>query len=251
MVWCVVVGLEIEVRRYKDINLRDGVVVDGFPSVGLVSSISASYLIAALQLDQIAVLDSPHFPPISLIFDGKPKFPARIHASEKPKLAVFSAEFTPNPALDRALAKKILSWSKDHYCRMIVTIVGRPVEEAALTTSTQDVVAVGSTERARRLIEGAGLEQMKLGMITGIPGTLLNEGRWENFDVVALVVKAREHIADATAAVKALTALCKLVPDISLDITPLAQEAEKIEARLRVMRKEVATVQQPLAEIYR
>lgn len=244
--------MEIEIRRYKDINLRDGVVLDGFPSAGLVSSISASYLIAALNLDQIAVLDSPYFPPISLIFDGKPKFPARIHASEKPKLAVFSAEFTPNPVLDRALGKKILAWSKDHYCRMIVTIVGRPVEDAALTTGAHDVLAVGSTERARRLIDGAGLEQMRLGMVTGIPGTLLNEGRWENYDVIALVVKAREHIADATAAVKALSALCKLIPDITIDITPLAQEAEKIEARLRVMRKEVAAVQQPLvSDIYR
>ncbi len=107
--------VEIDIRKYKDINLRDGVVLDGFPSVGLVSSISASYLISSLQLDQIAVLDSEHFPPVSLVYEGKPKFPARIHASENHKMAVFSAEFTPNPSLDRAIGRKILSWAKDHY----------------------------------------------------------------------------------------------------------------------------------------
>ncbi len=133
---------------------------------------------------------------------------------------------------------------------MIATIVGRPMEDA--TTPSPEVMCVGSTERARRIIDAVGLRQMRLGMVTGIPGTLLNEGRWADYDVVAIVVKAREYIADATAAVKALEALGRLVPDLSLDLTPLAQEAEKIESRLKIMRKEVASVQQPLSsDIYR
>ncbi len=49
---------EIEVRRFKNMNLEGGAVIDGFPSVGLVSTIAASYIIASNTLDQIAALDS-------------------------------------------------------------------------------------------------------------------------------------------------------------------------------------------------
>jgi predicted ATP-grasp superfamily ATP-dependent carboligase len=48
----------VEVRPFKRVNLMGGVVIDGFPSVGFVSTIAATYLISSLKLDQIAAMDS-------------------------------------------------------------------------------------------------------------------------------------------------------------------------------------------------
>jgi len=90
-------------------DLTDGVVIEGFPSVGLVTTIAATYLISSLKLDQMAAMDSAWFPPVSMIYAEKPKFPARIYASARDKIAVCLSEFTPTIYLDRFIARSILS----------------------------------------------------------------------------------------------------------------------------------------------
>lgn len=71
----------IEIRKFKDIDLKGATIIEGFPSVGLVGTIVATYLIDYLKLDQICAVDSEGFPPTSMIYVTKPKFPARIYAS--------------------------------------------------------------------------------------------------------------------------------------------------------------------------
>jgi uncharacterized protein len=81
--------MEIIMHRYKEMDLKDSTVINGFPSTSLINSIVASYLVNVLNLDQICGLDSDEFPPVSMIYDSKPKFPARIYADEKAKIVVF------------------------------------------------------------------------------------------------------------------------------------------------------------------
>ena len=66
----------VEIRPFKQLDVSGGVVLEAFPSVGLVSAIVGTYIISSLKLDQIAAIDSPWFPPVSIIYGQKPKFPA-------------------------------------------------------------------------------------------------------------------------------------------------------------------------------
>jgi len=242
--------VQIEIRDFKKMNLEGAMVVDGFPSVGLVSSIAATYLISSLNLDQVAALDSPHFPPISMVYDSRPKFPARIYASDTLRLAVFLAEFTPSLHLHREIAKTILSWARERYCSLIVSPVGIPVEGEP--DASAEPLGVGSTDRARERLSKCGIQQLKVGIIGGISGILLNEGRWSNFDVISLTVGAHKQFPDARAAAKVIQALNKLKPEFKIDVKPLLDEAEEIENRLKVLRKQATPVEMPpKPEIYR
>jgi uncharacterized protein len=244
--------VEIEIREFKRMDLEGATVVDGFPSVGLVSSIVATYLISSLNLDQIAAIDSPYFPPISMVYDSKPKFPARIYASDGLKLAVFLAEFTPHPSLSRDIAKTILTWAREHYCSLIVSPVGIPIEEEPDASAEPESLGVGSTDRARQRLSKSGVEQLKIGIIGGISGILLNEGRWSNFDIISLTVGAHKQYPDARAAAKAIQAINKLKPELKIDVKPLLEQAEEIENRLRILRRQAAPVETPpRQEIYR
>ena len=73
---------EIKIYELKRHDLRGAVVIDGFPSVGLVSTITANYLISALDLEQIGILDSIHFPTVSVVRNSEPLNPVRIYAGE-------------------------------------------------------------------------------------------------------------------------------------------------------------------------
>lgn len=230
---------EITLYEFKQMNLKGATVINGFPTAGLVSTITANYLIGVLNLDQIAVLDSPEFPPVSMIYNTKPKFPARIYADEKAKTAVFLSEFTPFPGLVRPLANIIFSFIDKNKCSRIIAPEVMPRGGEIL-----EVFGVGSTDSARSTMEKLGIKSISHGIITGISGILLNEGRRRNFDVITLVARAGPEMHDARAAAILIETISKII-QISIDIEPLYREAERIETRLRELREQSKTATQP------
>ncbi|MDI6708588.1 MAG: PAC2 family protein [Candidatus Thermoplasmatota archaeon] len=234
--------VEIKIHKFKDMDLRGATIVDGFPTVGLVSTIAANYLIGALNLDQISALDSPDFPAVSMVYASKPKFPARIYADEKSKVAVFLSEFTPTPYLARAIAKTILEWAIEHKCKRIVIPEGLSVSKK---DEKLDVYCVGSTDSARADLKKYQIKQLETGIVTGVSGVLLNEGRRANFDVISLFAEVRPDMPDARAAARVIEVIDLFIPALKIDVTPLYEEAERIEKYLRVLREHSKPAAEP------
>jgi uncharacterized protein len=232
----------IEIRKFKDMDLKGATIIEGFPSVGLVSTIVATYLIDYLKLDQICAVDSEEFPPTSMIYATKPKFPARIYANSEKKIGVFLAEFTPAPLLHRPIAKKFLEWCKEQQCSRIISTESRPSEKLFIqntdNTKVNRIYGIGSTERTRKELHDAHIEQFNIGMIYGVGGVLLNEGRWDDFDVITLIIEAFPDIPDALAAAKILEAIDALIPHLEIETKPLYQESKKVEQQVKALRKQ-------------
>lgn len=232
----------IEIKKIKDIDLEGGTIIEGFPGVGLVSTIGATYLIDSLKLDQVCALESDEFPPTSMIYAAKPKYPARIYASSEHKLAVFLAEFSPSPPLMRPIAKKLLSWAQDQRCKRIVSTEALPSTEVCKHGETEprqpNVFGIGSTDSARDELKKADIEELEVGIVYGVSGVLLNEGRWENYDIITLLAEACPHVPDALATTKILEALDKLMPNLKIEIKPLLEQSKKFEEHLKTLRKQ-------------
>src|SRR3970040_868410 len=107
----------IQIYELKRMDVRGATVIDGFPSVGLGSSRVATYLITALNLTQIGIMDSVYFPPVALVRDGQPMNPVRIYAGPKmddrDQIVVFFSEFQPPPKLIKGIASTVLHWAQD------------------------------------------------------------------------------------------------------------------------------------------
>lgn len=238
---------EIEIREFKELDLKGATIIEGFPSVGLVSTIVATYLISYLKLDQICAVDSEAFPPTSMIYAKKPKFPARIYASSEQKIGVFLAEFTPAAPLHRPIAKKLLEWCTKQQCRRIISTEGLPSEKVVVEKTQEKpadrVYGIGSTDRARKELEDAGIEQLTTGIIFGVGGVLLNEGRWNEFDAITLLTMVRPDIPDSRAAAKLLEAIDLLMPHINIETKPLYEESKKVEQQLKSLRKQADSSQ--------
>jgi len=239
--------LAIEIKQFKDTDLKGATIVEGFPSVGLVSTIVATYLISFLKLDQICAVDSEAFPPTSMIYATKPKFPARIYANSKHKIGVFLAEFTPAPALHRPVAKKLLEWCKEQQCKRIIATESIPSENICSqdrnTSKKTTVYGIGSTDNTRKELHEAHIQPLQMGMIYGIGGVLLNEGRWNGFDVITLLTHACPDIQDSIAAAKIIEAIDTLIPHIHIETKPLYEQAKKVEEQLKSLRKQAETSQ--------
>ncbi|PUA31904.1 MAG: hypothetical protein B9J98_05275 [Candidatus Terraquivivens tikiterensis] len=223
---------DVRIKEYKRPDVRGGIVIDGFPSSSLVTSLVASYLVAHLKMDQVAFVESAHFPPVAFVYGGKPRYPARVYVEEELKLAAFVSEFNIPLGLSRAVANSLLDWSLKNGCEMVISTLSVPKESGDAV-----IYGIGSTERSREMISKAGIEQLAIGVVPGVPGVLLCEGRWNNFDVVVLLVEASEDTPLFAAAAMLLEALTKLVPRIKIDLEPLYREAKAIQDRLRSLRE--------------
>ena len=74
---------EVEICNFEEVDLKGATVIAGFPSIGLVSTIAANYLIDALNLKQIGCVTSAQFPALSVVHTGEPLSPVRISAGEQ------------------------------------------------------------------------------------------------------------------------------------------------------------------------
>jgi hypothetical protein len=97
--------------------LKDGIALDGFPGTGLLNAIASECLIRTSGTELFAVIDSPEFPPLSIISNSIPHFPARLHVKEGLKVAFFISEFNIDPPMQSTMGKKILDWSMQNGCR--------------------------------------------------------------------------------------------------------------------------------------
>ena len=237
-------GDDIRIYEFKRKDLRNATIIDGFPSVGLVSSIAANYLIKILEMEQIGIMDSPQFPTVSLIRDTKPLSPVRIYAGEKTKkgdqIVAFISEFQAPPNLIRPIAKTLVDWAIEQRCRMIVSPEGLVVDpELRESAQISDVVfGIASTVRARELLKQHEIQSFEEGVISGVAGILLNEGRKRDFDVVTLLAEAHPDFPDAKAAALVLEAIDRILLGIEFDAKPLFEEAQRIEDHIKDIRKQ-------------
>jgi uncharacterized protein len=231
----------IELRKFKDVDLRGGTILAAVPSVGLVSTIAATYLISALRMDQVMALDSEDFPPLSMVYAHKPKFPVRVYAAASAKVACFISEVPLPSKVHWSLARELIAWSKAQGARRILCLEGLPRVREAVEGEV-DVWGVASVESANAAIEQAGIPFLETGIVSGVAGVLLNEGRWSAYEVIALLGEARPYMPDAHAAAKLVQAADRLLPEVDVDLAPLIDQAKELETHLQTLKEQARPV---------
>lgn len=246
---------DVEITEFKRIDFEGATIVDGFPSVGLVSSIAANYIVKLLNMREIGVMDSDGFPHVTLVRDAMPLSPVRIYAGERTSkgemMVAFVSEFQAPPELIRSVSHAMIDWAIDRKCKMIISPEGLVVDpELKSKAELSDVIfAIGSTEGARALLSQKHFQTFDEGVITGVAGMLLIEGWLRDFDVITLLAEAHPDFPDAGAAAIVLEAMDDLVLGVDLNAKPLFEDAQRIESYLKeVQAQATPKSQKPIAK---
>ncbi|HET9807129.1 MAG TPA: PAC2 family protein [Nitrososphaeraceae archaeon] len=232
----------IEIRKLKEINIEGGIVFDGFYNIGLTSTIACGCFINSLKTELVGILDSSLFSPMSVIYDGKPNFPARIYANEEKKLGFFVSELVLDPSAYRPVANVILGWSKDNKCKTIISIAGKAIEKENRITKKEEpsINVISNSPIIMKELDDIGILPLKNGTINGIPGILLNESNWKNIDVIVFIVDFIADVPDFRAATNVVQAISKIVPEAYCEIQLLIKEAENIENNLKMINSQAS-----------
>ncbi len=228
----------IQIVDHKEMDLSAALVVVGFPGIGLVGSIAANYLIAALNLQRIASIISPDFPPMAVLKGGRVSSPARIHAApmvcgESGKcnqLAVVMSDFPPRAEILHELCQELLSWCLDKKVLEIVVLEGLTRPEGGTDSY---VYGAANNQMALDRLERLNVRSMGEGIISGLSGLLSYLGEARGLNVTCLLAETTKDFPDARSAAKLLEVLDPLLPQIKIDAKPLYRQAEAIEGYLK------------------
>jgi uncharacterized protein len=239
----------VTIREFEELDLKSAMLIEAFPTIGLVSTIAASYLVSQLKLKLVGTVTAPWMPPVSIVYGGRALPPVRLYSGEKvcgidgncDQVFLLMSEF---PIPDQGVypvADALLDWAHAHGCREIVSLEGLPMErpdpetkpERVLTGHKPQVWGVGATDRARAMLERQKVPQMDTGVITGISGALLWMAEQRGVDALCLLAEAQKDFPDARAAAALVQVIDVLLQQIQINLEPLLKQAEELEKQIK------------------
>ena len=239
----------------KDVDLEDALVVCCFPSVGMVSSVVAHFLIDHLKLEYIGGVAHPKLPAICLVQDGVPLPPIRAYAGEPickiegvcdKVLLLMSEMIVPDPLVNE-IVSSLFEWSREQKAAVGVLIdaFARKGMKGGLNgneplveyedTDEVDVLGVAGTPKMAELLKEMDIKLLEQGVIKGMTGAMLSEGAGRKRNIMSIMVEADPRFPDARAAAVIIEQLNKMMPVADLDHEPLLEEAKQLEEQIRSM----------------
>ncbi|MEM1943849.1 MAG: PAC2 family protein [Candidatus Caldarchaeum sp.] len=220
--------LETEIR-YEDgakkLRLKDGVLVEGLPGIGLVAKVSVAYVLRNMKAERVCRLFSPFFPAIGYVSEGKLVFSFAdiYHVDHDPPLLLLYGNAQPSTSYGQYdMCQKVVSVAKELGCGTILTIGGygkdRVSERRDLYCSSTDQEFL---EKWLKVINGVKYTGQIVGA-AGLLTVLAAEAGLKNF---SMLVETAEMAPDFFAAQRAVEAMVKLL-GLKLK-TPSAEELSK------------------------
>jgi uncharacterized protein len=225
--------------EYEEFKLeRPSVLFVALPDTGLVGVISASYMTSKLGLSEVGGVDSPYFPPITVIHKGFSRPPVRIFAGGR-LITVFT-EVSLLPDVQAQLITSLLDYARLRGVDYVVSSTGIPAHNRLDLDDLRTfyVTSVGGRDD---FVEGGGARMLESGLLIGPSAVLLKEGARRRVKVLILLTESFLEFPDPEAAAKGLIVFSKIF-GLKVDVADLIEQAEMIKLRARETMKQAVNM---------
>jgi len=220
------------IKELTKIELKNPVLIEGLPGLGMVGRIAIRYLAKQLKAKKLANLYSPHFPYYVLV---NKKGSVRLLCGEfyfwenetgENDLIFFTGDSQAQTIEGQYdVAGCILDFAEKNNVKIIVTIGGyrKEVEE-----TPKVMVAATNPELLNKALQNKAMASSAGNPIVGTAGLLLGLSRFRKIDAICLLGETRGYLPDPKAAKSVLEVLQKMLK-IKVDLSDLDKEIEKSE----------------------
>lgn len=206
-------------------DIKDAVILEGSPELGLIGNILGWLLVDQLKMKQIGFVDSKDFPPLAVLYNGVSLHPFRIYSAEN--IVLFLSDFIIPPKVAYDMANGIVSWAEKNNAKEIITFNSVVVRE-----KTGQIAAAANTQEAVKDLADMGVPIMPFGNINGLSGTLMTKSMIKGILSTCLFAEVLNQYPDPRAAATIVETLNKKL-GINIQTESLLKEAEEIESRLK------------------
>lgn len=217
-------------------------VVVGVPDAGLVGTISCSYLVEQLKLEERGFIDSDLMPPVMVVHDSLARYP--MHIFGRDDFVVIMSEVPLVGRVSLEVAREVAAWTKAAKANVVVGITGAPSSrrEEAQGEGTPAVLGVGNDDASLKMVRSSGAEPFEEGVITGFYSSLLKFCTNDAQSGLVLLAESLGQFPDPGAAVTVVGTLNKLL-GLKVDTKALVQEAEGIRLKTRELMQQTQQAQ--------
>jgi len=204
------------------------IIIGGFPSYGLVGTITTDFLIKHLNAKPIGRIKSDKLMPVVALHEAKIINPLGIFYDEKSNIVIVHALSMLN-GLEWKLAESMVNLCKQLNAKELILIEGVASNDPNLNTYYY------SNKNANKFNK-IKVKELKDGIIMGVTGVLLIEAK----DIPVSCIFAESHVsfADSEAAAKIIEVLDKYL-GLRVDFKPLLETAKKFEGKLKLLMKKM------------
>jgi uncharacterized protein (TIGR00162 family) len=218
------------IKELTNVELKNTILVEGFPGLGMVGSIATKYLVKQLKARKLAILHSPHFP-YHVVVDKKGG--ARLLRGEfyfwKNETGGNDFIFLTGDSQSQTIegqfevANSILDFAEKKNVQTVITIGGYRNE----VEGTPTVVAVSTNPALLEKALSANAVSSEAGTpIVGTAGLLLGLAKFRKIDAVCLLGETRGYLPDPNTAKTVIEVLLRFL-GISVDLSGLDEEIER------------------------
>ena len=218
------------IKERANVQLRNPILVEGFPGLGMVGSIATKYLIKQLKAQKLATLYSPHFPYHVVV---NKKGSARLLHGEfyfwKNEIGENDYIFLTGDSQAQTIegqfevANSILDFAEKKKVKMVITLGGYRNE----AEETPKVVAVSTNPALfEKALEAKATSSEAGTPIVGTAGLLLGLAKFRKLDALCLLGETRGYFPDPKTA-KTVIKVLQGILNVNVDLKGLDEEIER------------------------
>jgi uncharacterized protein len=233
----------------KKKRLDSPILIAGFPGPGLVGSISTSYIINRLHMEQIACVESEYIIPGVIYAEGKLRHPFRLYSNEEGSVCVLVCEAPIMIEGMHSVLDTVTKWALNNKVKQVMVLDGIAVESIPNSKRTPIIMSSdGEVADEASLIPDTDEEAHNneaqtefnseqnvyptTAFIGGLAGGLLSSCLSNGLASKALFISSTRGMPDPEGAAILLESLDKITDDKGLEID--TKQLRKQGAALRV-----------------
>lgn len=218
------------IKEAKKIELRNPILIEGFPGLGMVGSIATKYLVNQLNAKKMAVLHSPHFPYHVVVSKNgsarllRGEFYFWKNESNHNDFIFLTGDSQAQTIEGQfEVANCILDFVEKKKVDKIITIGGyrNEVEE-----NPKVVVVATNPSLFEQALKANAVASASGTPIVGTAGLLLGLAKFRKIDALCLLGETRGYLPDPKTAKSVIEVLKRLL-DVQVDLADLDKEIER------------------------
>jgi uncharacterized protein (TIGR00162 family) len=239
----------------EDVELKNPVLVEGLPGLGMVGKITVKYLIKQLRARKIAELYSPHFAYYVLVNDkGSIKllnnefyyWKNEFGGSDLILLTGDSQAQTIEGQYE--VADLIIEFASKKNVSLIITVGGYRRD---VVNTPQVLASATSPEVLKKALDAGSLINPPGSPVVGAAGLLLGLAKFRGIDGICLLGETPGYMPDPKAAKSILVILMRML-NLNLDLSDIDREINKIveiEERMRKIEEQRKAAEREIRRI--